>query len=519
MAEPSGQMPKVVGGGEATSSTGLVIPDGRMKLPFALECARQKVLICVAQGRSPIPGESGSPKGAGAWLGVSMGAVQMAMEGYLPNVKSTVCNPGSGQEMLDDGWRTTPKYVKGPGGHSIRWQRWGHNLDRCTLCLVQVTNLLWQGPVRNRPLQVPFDSKPFFRPGGEAFTFGPKEGPRGCRALVCPGCYVRYGPRIVLAAYPVMSAESAAKCSCSWLGFALAKCRLHEGVKLNSGIHLTKGSGFLQAGDAPVRAGAAGRGGIVFKGSMENLDSLTETSLERTLHSSFPRVTVSKGELMYMSRGPDTFWVKDTAERIKLFPKYQLVSESNNIKGMDLLLDCASLFRMMLASRTNLVVPELVSLPFLSSGSKGDDIHDWLTTVSGEINDKGFRETLSIKLLVRNGPLVTRKGSKGEPLALGSTTRPVQGELYQYVVFTIVLEVGAMPHPVRGISIDVTPGTENPVVGDPKKGSMVKPRRVRVLRFSDGIAPERQKKPTFWHRVTNLTRSKDAKASSKSSKQ
>ena len=96
MAEPSGQMPKVVGGGEATSSTGLVIPDGRMKLPFALECARQKVLICVAQGRSPVPGESGNPKGAGAWLGVSMGAVQMAMEGYLPNVKSTVCNPGSG---------------------------------------------------------------------------------------------------------------------------------------------------------------------------------------------------------------------------------------------------------------------------------------------------------------------------------------------------------------------------------------------------------------------------------------
>ena len=499
MAEASGDKPKVVGGGLVPLGIGAVAPGEREGLPFALECARQKVLICVAPGRSPLPGSSGNPKGAGAWLGVSMGAVRVAKEGYLPDVRSDVCTLVSCKDgvQTDDGRTSTLKYARGPGGHPILWQRWGHNLDRCTLCLVQVTNLLWQGPSRNRPTRVPVDHKPYFRPGGEAYTFGPKEGPRGCRAVVCPACYVLYGPRIVLAAFPLMSADMVAKCSCSWLGFALAKCHLHEGVKLNSGIHLTKGSGFLQAGEAPVRKGAAGRGGIVFKGSMENLDSLTETSLERTLHGSFPRAPVSKGDRMYLNRGPDTFWVKDTDERLKLFPKYQLASEANNIKGMDLLLDCASLFRMMLACRANLLVRGLVSLPFAGSGPKDDDVHDWLTTVSGEINEMGFRETLSIKLLVRDGPVVSRK----EPLALGSTTRPVNGEKYQFVSFLIVLEVGAMPHPIKGISIDIAPGTENPVVGEPTKRSRIKPRKVH---FPNGAGPGTRKSP-LWHLVSNFS--------------
>ena len=511
MAETSGRIPKVVRGGEAAPGTGAVVPGERMELPFALECARQKVLICIAPGQSPIKGDSGKPKGVDTWVGVSMGAVKVAKEGYLPEVRSDVCTLVPSEEAVDGVQGTVASYAKGPGGHPIRWQRWGHNMGKCTLCLVQVTNLLWQGPSRNKPIQVPVDSKPFFRPDSEAFTFGPKEGPRGCRALVCPGCYVLYGPRIVLAAYPTMSADMVPKCSCSWLGTALAKCRLHEGVKLNSGIHLTKGSGFLQAGNAPVRKGAAGRGGIVFKGSMENLDSLTETSLERTLTASFPRPPVSRGERMYLNRGPDTVWVKDTEERAKLFPKYQLASEANNIKGMDLLLDCASLFRMMLAARANLVVPGLVSLPFACSWAKDGDVRDWLTTVSGELNDGGFRETLSTKLLVRNGPVVTRTGSGGEPLALGSTTRPIEGN-YQYVVFSIILEVGAMPHPIKGISIDIVPGTENPVVGEIKKGSMVKPRRVHFL-TETGLGT---RKPPRWDLVSNFSR---LAARSRSSKQ
>ena len=36
---------------------------------------------------------------------------------------------------------------------------------------------------------------------------------------------------------------------------------------------------------------------------------------------------------MYLKRGPDTLWVKDTDQQIKLSPKYQLASESNNVKG------------------------------------------------------------------------------------------------------------------------------------------------------------------------------------------
>ena len=216
MAESLGSNPQAVGGGEAIPDIGAVTLGSRVELPFALECARQKVLICVAPGRSSPVGDSGDGKGVGAWLGVSMGAVRAAKEGYLPAVRSTVRHP-----ITDDGRKLKPKNVEGPGGHPILWQRWGHNLDRCTLCLVQVTNLLWQGPSRNRPIHVPIDGKPFLRPGGEAYTFGPKEGPRGCRALVCPTCYVQYGPRIVLAAYPTMSTETVARCSCSWLGFAL----------------------------------------------------------------------------------------------------------------------------------------------------------------------------------------------------------------------------------------------------------------------------------------------------------
>ena len=87
-----------------------------------------------------------------------------------------------------------------------------------------------------------------------------------------------------------MTAEQVCNCRCSWLGTALAKCHRHEGVKLNSGIHLIKGEGYLQAGEAPVRRGLSSRGGITFKGSMENLESLVETSLERVIRSSFPGV-------------------------------------------------------------------------------------------------------------------------------------------------------------------------------------------------------------------------------------
>lgn len=134
-----------------------------------------------------------------------------------------------------------------------------------------------------------------------------------------------------------MSTETVVKCSCTWLGYALAKCKYHEGVKLNSGIHLTKGSGFLQAGEAPVHKGAHGRGGITFKGNMENLDSLMETSLEKTINLYFPRAVPSRGDRLYSLRGPDTFWVKDTDERIKLFPKNKLPSDAaSNLKGMDL---------------------------------------------------------------------------------------------------------------------------------------------------------------------------------------
>ena len=95
----------------------------------------------------------------------------------------------------------------------------------------------------------------------------------------------------------------------------------------------------------------AGREGEAFKGSMENLDGRTRTPLERTVHYMFSRSSVSEGDgmylnrgpdtlwvkdmddRMYLKRGPDTLWVKDTDEQIKLSPKYQLASESNNVKG------------------------------------------------------------------------------------------------------------------------------------------------------------------------------------------
>ena len=142
---------------------------------------------------------------------------------------------------------------------------------------------------------------------------------------------------------------------------------------------------------------------------------------------------------MYMSHGPDRFWVKDAGERDKLFPKYQPVSEANNMKGCDLLLDCANLIRLMLAVRADLVSPGMVGIAFITGVPPDGETHDWLTTVSGEIGNKGFREALAIRLLVRDGPSVTRKGSRGEPLAIGSLTRPVEASLYQCVVMSLIL--------------------------------------------------------------------------------
>ena len=118
MAEAPGCSP-ALGGGEVAPGMGQVTVGSRNEMPFALECARQKVLICVAPGRSPLQGDCGAVKSANAWLGVSFGRI----------------------------------------------------------------------------------------------TFGPKEGPRGCRTLVCPGCYVFYGPCIALAAYPVMTTEAVVRCS------------------------------------------------------------------------------------------------------------------------------------------------------------------------------------------------------------------------------------------------------------------------------------------------------------------
>ena len=160
MAETSGTEPKGVRGGEAFPGTGMVAPKERVDLPFALECARQKVFLCVAPGQSPTPGDSGKFKSVGTWLGVSMGAVMAAKQGYLPEVRSDVCTltPSEGGEGVVQG--IVARYTKGPGGHPIHWQRWGHNLGKCTLCLARVTNVLWQGPVRNKPFKVPVDTKP-----------------------------------------------------------------------------------------------------------------------------------------------------------------------------------------------------------------------------------------------------------------------------------------------------------------------------------------------------------------------
>ena len=287
-----------------------------------------------------------------------------------------------------------------------------------------------------------------------------------------------------------MTHEEVVKCKCKWLGYALATCTLHEGVVLSSGIHLTKGKGYLQAGETPVRKGAAGQSGIYFKGSMENLDLLRETCLERVVKECFPRRNCSARDRMYLNRGPDTFWVKDTEERAKLFPKGQLASESGSLRGRDLLLDCASLIRLMLAVRGQLVTLRVDSKTFKKSfpvgRTKDGDACDWYTTVSGELNSDGFVETLEIKLLVRDGPVVTRKGSEGQPIHLGATTRPVAEKLYQHVVFSVVLDVGAVPYPIRGISVDIAPGTESPVVTDIREGTLIRPSRARFL---EGAVP------------------------------
>lgn len=78
----SGSAPPGIGGG-SPEPKGLLVSDNAepQVLPFALECGRQKVLICVAVGCSPDPAES-SKASTGVFLGVSMGAVKAAKEGY-----------------------------------------------------------------------------------------------------------------------------------------------------------------------------------------------------------------------------------------------------------------------------------------------------------------------------------------------------------------------------------------------------------------------------------------------------
>ena len=490
------------GGGLDISGRGDAAPGPRGQLPFALQCARQKVIICVASGKPPAGGDSGGPKSQYAWLGVSKGAVKAAKDGYLPDIRSPMIHElGEGEER---GPVQAP--VNGPGGFPILWCPWGHNLARCSLCLTRVTNVLWWGRSKQRPNQVPKDPNPLPGHTSGTYTFGPKEGPRGCRALLCPSCYVEYGPRICLATYPPMTSEEVIRCKCMWLGYSLAPCEAHEGVRFNPGVHLIKGQGFLQAGEAPVRRGAAGRGGISFRGSMEALDSLQETALEKTITQSFPRPPPSRGNRMYMNRGPASFYAMDTPEREKLFSKNQSTSDSEKLRGVDLLLDCASLIRMMLAVRAELTQPGLLPVPFQYGIAmpKGEEVFDWLTTVSGEVPGKGFRELLSIELAVRDGPEITRQGSGSEPVTIGSTAKQVESKAYQSVIFSVTLEVGPMPHPVLGIFFEVDPGKKNPVTGDPKQGSLIKPRRVH---FPEGAGPD-TRQPSLWDRVSNLSLSK-----------
>jgi hypothetical protein len=62
-----------------------------------------------------------------------------------------------------------------------------------------------------------------------------------------------------------------------------------------------------------------------------------------------------------------------------------------------------------------------------------------------------------------------------------------------------------MPHPIRGISVDITPGAENPVVGDPMKVSRIKPRRVHF----QGSAMGGSKGDTLWKFLASLSLKKE----------
>ena len=75
MAEPSGELPQAVGESESVPGGSVMNPSYRNSIPFALECGRQKAIICMAPGISPTPGESGGRSGTNAFLGVSMGRV------------------------------------------------------------------------------------------------------------------------------------------------------------------------------------------------------------------------------------------------------------------------------------------------------------------------------------------------------------------------------------------------------------------------------------------------------------
>ena len=253
---------------------GKSLPGERIVLPHALECARIRLLICLAPGRVPHAVGMGPTE---VWVGRTSGMALDARKGYLTELGENAQAATHAGRVLWSRWNVPSQVSYNEPGQS--WFR-KRSLCRCMVCENDCTYLIWAGPGRERPLKCPPEYTAKDRdPLHDQCPFGPREGPRGCRVLICQKCYSLFGPRIVIAAYPDRNLFT--ECYCTWRGYELVTCSIHQHVRVQSGIYLQKGEGVLQEGNLPERKRAISPGGFAFKGSMENLAQVTLTALEK----------------------------------------------------------------------------------------------------------------------------------------------------------------------------------------------------------------------------------------------
>lgn len=181
-------------------------------LPYPLRMANVRLVICLTRGNGKGEKTSYNP----CYVADSLEFVRMAKQGYLqsPRMSKLV-------------WR---QYAPGT----------------CACCRTQVCKVQWMGQAGRKPVVHTVQNPT--RYWGQEVPF--REGPGGCRVLLCGKCYVEYGLRVNLASYPAMTVQQLASCNCQAglgnNGVGLFTCSAHaKDVEVVTGLYLERGPGWL----------------------------------------------------------------------------------------------------------------------------------------------------------------------------------------------------------------------------------------------------------------------------------